>query len=43
MLKNRRRPQKKSTAQHILPGNLTNTTGKSKLAQFKQKIKINWL
>ena len=30
-------------AQHILPGNLTNTTTISKLAQFKQKINLTWL
>ena len=37
ILKNRRRPKKTQKKQHILPGNLTNTTNNSKLAQFKQK------
>jgi hypothetical protein len=36
-LKNRRRPQKNKKAQHILPGNLINTTTNSKLAQLKQR------
>ena len=34
---------KTKRAQHILPGNLTNKTANSKLAQFKQKINLKWL
>ena len=34
--------EKSETAQNIHPGNLTNTTTKSKLVQLK-KINLNWL
>ena len=45
ILKNISQPQKNKNkiTQHILPGNLSNTTTNSKLAQFKQKINLKWL
>ena len=35
--------KKKKQKQYILPGNLNNTTIKSKLAHFKQKMNLNWM